>query len=177
MREKVTETRLQEFMEALGREARVAARVYLVGGATAVLFGWRDSTIDIDLKASPDTDQILKSLPELKERLHINVELASPSDFIPELPGWSERSQFIKQVGQIAFFHYDFYAQALAKIERGHDADVRDVREMIRNRLVEPGRLLELFSQIESQIYKYPAIDPTSFRTAVEKFVEEHTVN
>ena len=177
MREKVTETRLQEFMEALGREARVAARVYLVGGATAVLFGWRDSTIDIDLKASPDTDQILKSLPELKERLHINVELASPSDFIPELPGWSERSQFIKQVGQIAFFHYDFYAQALAKIERGHDADVRDVREMIRNRLVEPGRLLELFSQIESQIYKYPAIDPTSFRIAVEKVVEDHTAS
>lgn len=175
MREKVTAERLQNFMVALGSRARVAARIYLVGGATALLLGWRDSTIDIDFTSVPDSDQILRSLPELKESLHINIELASPSDFIPELPGWQERSQFIQQVGQVSFFHYDFYAQALAKIERGHEMDIHDVREMIRSRLVEPMRLLELFSKIEDQIYKYPAIDPASFRTAVEIMVREFT--
>ena len=64
----------------------------------------------------------------LKDRLDVNIELASPDDFIPALPGWQERSTFIAQVGKVTFLHYDFYAQALAKIERGHDFDLSDVR-------------------------------------------------
>ena len=83
-----------------------------MGGATAVLRGWRDSTIDIDLKAIPDTDELLRRLSALKERLEVNVELASPDDFIPALPGWQERSRFIQQEGKLTFLHYDFYAQA-----------------------------------------------------------------
>lgn len=80
----------------------------MVGGATAVLLGWRDSTVDIDLKIVPDSNRILRSLPALKERLQLNVELAAPDDFIPALPNWEERSKFIKQEGRLAFLHYDF---------------------------------------------------------------------
>ncbi len=173
MRQRVTAPRLHEFMKALGQESSSLVRVFLVGGATAVLLGWRDSTVDIDLKLDPDSDSILKSFPDLKERLEINIELASPDDFIPELPGWQDRSQFIRQEGKIVFLHYDFYAQALAKIERGHDIDQKDVREMIRSHLIEPKRLLEMFSRIESQLYKYPALNPASFRRKVERLVEE----
>ena len=54
-----------------------------------------------------------------KGRLNINVEFASPDDFIPELPGWQERSRFIVREHSLDYFHYDFYAQCLAKIERG----------------------------------------------------------
>ena len=64
--------------------AKTVSRVYLVGGASAVLLGWRVATIDIDLKIVPETDEILRSLPKLKEQLHLNIELASPQDFIPE---------------------------------------------------------------------------------------------
>src|SRR5947207_15572439 len=124
MREKVTAERLEKFMQAVGRVGKMNCRIYLVGGATAVLLGWRETTIDIDLKLVPEVNEILKALPELKEALQINVELASPDDFIPALPGWEERSEFITRVGAIDFFHYDFYAQALAKIERGHNTDV-----------------------------------------------------
>jgi hypothetical protein len=177
MREKVTAARLQEFMKALGNVVARPARIFLVGGATAVLCGWRDSTIDIDLKAIPDSDEILRNLPALKERLHLNVELASPDDFIPELPSWQERSRFIQQEGKLTFLHYDFYAQALAKIERGHHVDLLDVRDMIQTGLVEPNRLLEVFSQIEEKIYKYPAIDPQEFRAAVERVVSEAGAN
>lgn len=173
MRQKITAPRLHDFIKALGVAASTPVRIFLVGGATAVLLGWRDSTIDIDLKIVPDSDQILRSLPALKERLEMNIELASPDDFIPELPGWQERSRFIKQEGKIAFFHYDFYGQALAKIHRGHDADMRDVQEMIQRGLVEPKRLIEFFSKIEDQLYKYPAIDGASFRRAVERRVAE----
>jgi uncharacterized nucleotidyltransferase DUF6036 len=172
MREKVTAARLEEFMKALGSGVSEAARVYLVGGASAVLLGWRDSTIDVDLKLVPENDQILRRLPSLKESLEINIELASPDDFIPELPGWQERSRFIRQEGKLTFLHYDFYAQALAKIEREHEIDLKDVQDLIKSKLVEPSRLLALFSQIEDQLHRYPALDAASFRRAVESLVE-----
>jgi len=160
-------------METLGKASVVPARVYLVGGATAVLLGWRDTTIDVDLKIVPENDEILRSLPRLKERLQLNLELASPDDFIPEVPGWQERSRFIEQIGKVAFLHYDFYAQALAKIERGHAMDLRDVNEMIQAGLVEPKRMLEFFTVIEPQLYRYPAVDGPTFRHAVEKVVAQ----
>src|SRR6185369_4675973 len=103
MRGPLTADNLREFMKSLAAEARTSARVYLVGGATAVLLGWRDSTIDVDLKFVPESDEILRSLPALKERLHLNIELASPADFIPELPGWEDRSKFIQQEGKLSF--------------------------------------------------------------------------
>ena len=172
MRQKVSAEALEKFMKEVGRAANKNARVYFVGGATAVLLGWRETTIDVDLKLVPEVNQILKALPDLKERLQLNIELAAPDDFIPPLPGWEERSGFISREGAIDFFHYDFYAQALAKIERGHSTDLSDVRHMIADGLVEPSRLLEFFSRIEDQLYKYPALDKRSFRAAVERFVE-----
>lgn len=159
-------------MKALAAAAITPSRVFLVGGATAVLLGWRTSTIDVDLKIIPESDELLRSVPTLKERLHLNIELASPDDFIPELPGWQERSQFIQQDGQLSFFHYDFYAQALAKIERGHEIDLKDVDHLIEGGLVEPRRLLELFGAIENQMHRYPGLDPKSFRRAVERVIE-----
>jgi len=171
MREKVNAEQLQKFMKAVGRVARKPARVYLVGGATAVLFGWRNTTIDIDLKLVPEINEVLRALPQLKEELQINVELASPDDFIPALPGWQERSTHITREGQVEFYHYDLHAQALAKIERGHSTDMLDVQEMIGRDLVNPSRLLELFNRIEDELYKYPAIDGKSFRHAVEQLV------
>jgi hypothetical protein len=41
MRSLVDAERIHRFMRALGREADHPARVYLTGGATAVLSGWR----------------------------------------------------------------------------------------------------------------------------------------
>jgi hypothetical protein len=172
MRQKVTAPRLEEFMKALGSGVTEPTRVYLVGGASSVLLGWRDATIDVDLKLVPENDEVLRRLAALKERLQVNVELASPDDFIPQLPGWQERSRFIRQEGKLTFLHYDFYAQALAKIERGHQIDRSDVDDMIKAKLIEPSRLLELFSLIEDQMHRYPALDPVSFRRAVESVVE-----
>jgi hypothetical protein len=168
MRQPVTTARLEEFMKALGSGVSAPARIFLVGGATAVLLGWRDSTIDIDLKVVPERDELLRAFSVLKERLEINIELASPDDFIPELPGWEDRSQFVRQVGALTFLHYDFYAQVLAKIERNHESDQRDVQEMIKSNLVDPKRLLDLFYRIEGDLHKFPALDAPSFRRAVE---------
>lgn len=173
MREKVSVVRLRKFMQSIGRAGKKGARIYFVGGATAVLLGWRETTIDIDLKIVPEVDEILRQLPHLKEDLQINIELAAPDDFIPALPGWEERSSYIGKEGAVEFFHYDFYAQALAKIERGHSTDLLDVQQMIERGLVEPTRLLELYSRIEERLYKYPAIDANTFKTALEDFLKK----
>ena len=168
MRRPVDATRIREFFRALGAEAREDTHLYLTGGTTAVLIGWRATTVDLDIKMVPEHDALFRAIPALKEKLEVNVELASPADFIPELPGWQERSRFIVREGKIDFFHYDFYSQALSKLQRGHGKDLEDVQEMIERKLVEPRKATELFEAIEGQLYRFPAIDPASFRRRVE---------
>jgi hypothetical protein len=137
--------------------------VYLTGGSTAVLEGWRESTLDVDLRFEPEADELLRELPALKERLGINIELASPPDFIPELPGWRERSPFLFREGGIEIHHFDLYSQALSKIERGFDQDLADVQNMLSDGLVQPSRLRSLYAAIEPALYRYPAVDPAVF--------------
>jgi len=160
--------RIQRLMRALGRAAERDVRVYFTGGATAVLLGWRASTIDVDLILVPDDGALLRAIPALKEELQINVELASPAHFIPVPPGWEDRSTFIAQEGRAAFYHFDLYAQALAKVERAHRQDLDDVREMLVRELIEPARAREYFAQLEPELYRFPAIHAASYRRAVE---------
>ena len=61
------------------------------------------------------------------------------------------------------------HSQALAKLERGHDRDLADVRAMLAAGLVESGRAMALFGEIEERLYRFPAIDPPSFRLRVEQ--------
>jgi hypothetical protein len=117
MRQPVTTANLQLFMKAVAASVTTPSRIFLVGGATSVMLGWRTSTI----------------------------------------------------------YHYDFYAQALAKIERGHRRDREDVDHMIKNDLVDPVRLLQLFSAIEDHLYLVPSLNPASFRRDVERIVREYT--
>jgi hypothetical protein len=147
-------------------------RIYLTGGSTAVLEGWRASTIDIDLRLEPEADELLRALPALKESLGVNIELASPPDFIPELPGWRERSPLVFQEGRVEVHNFDLYSQALSKIERGFEHDLADVHTMIVRGLVEPKRLRELYEAIEHELYRYPAIDPPAFRQKLNTALE-----
>ena len=168
MRALADSTRIEQFMRELGRAVNVDGRVYLTGGATAVLYGWRDTTIDVDIKLIPDRDEILREIPRLKEALNLNIELAAPSDFIPLPKGWEDRSPLIRQEGKLSFHHFDPVAQALSKVERGHDQDIQDVREMISRGLVDPAEAQSQFKSIEANLYRFPSIDPASFRKAVE---------
>lgn len=169
MREIADRARIEAFLEALAREATQDTDVFVVGGTSAVLAGWRDATIDVDLVMRPESDAMLRAIPALKERLRLNVELASPDQFIPVPPGWEDRSPVIRRIGRVTIRHYDLCAQALAKLERGHARDVADVRAMLERRLVSGADLRRMFDSIEPQLYRYPAIDPPSFRRAVEE--------
>jgi len=168
MRPPVDQTRIRALARELALVAPGTVRIYLTGGATAVLEGWRSSTIDIDLRFEPEADELFRALPELKDRLGINIELASPPDFIPELPGWRERSPLLFSEGNVAVHHFDPYSQALSKIERGFAHDMADLAAMIESGLVDPARLRAFYEQIDPELYRYPAIKPSAFREKLD---------
>lgn len=157
-------------MTELAARVRGPGRIYLVGGATAVLHGWRESTIDIDLKADPEPPGFFETIAALKDELLVNVELASPDQFLPELPAWRERSLFIACHGELEFFHYDPYSQALAKIERDHPRDRTDLEAFAASGLVDPAQLRQLFSKIQADLIRFPAVDAASLSDKVEKW-------
>jgi hypothetical protein len=174
MRKRASRDRVIAFMRRLGREPGGRGRVYFTGGASAVLDGWRETTVDIDVELEGEAERLLQSLPAIKDELHVNVELAAPHHFVPELPGWRERSRYIGSEGELHFYHYDPYAQAIAKIERGHAQDTKDVSTMFDRGLIRGDELLRLFVLIEPELYRYPAIDPSSLRRKVEATARGH---
>jgi hypothetical protein len=158
---------LERFMIELGRLVKSSGRVYLVGGTTAILHGWRESTVDIDCKPEPEPEGFFEAIARLKDQLSINIELAAPDHFIPALPGWEARSEFIARHGQIDFYHYDYYSQALSKIERNHGKDKIDVDSMLERKLITIEKLQELFDEVESKMIRYPSLDPESIRNRI----------
>jgi hypothetical protein len=175
VREAADEERIRRLAAELGRRAPPGTRLYLTGGATAVLAGWRPSTVDVDVRIEPESDELLRAISELKETLDVNVELASPADFLPELPGWRERSRFRFRVGSLDVYDFDFYSQALSKVERGFELDLDDVQAMLSGGLVEPQRLRQLFAQIVDQLHRFPAVDPDGLRGRLTQALERHS--
>lgn len=160
-------------MAALGDRVHGEGTVYLTGGATALLRGWRAATIDVDIKPDPEPPGLFEAIASLKDELDINVELASPDQFIPAVPGWRERSVFIARHGAITYYHYDPYGQALSKLQRGHERDLADVRSLVREGWVDPEALWQRFDEIEPLLLRYPGIDAREFRESVRRFIVE----
>jgi hypothetical protein len=170
MRPPVQLQKLEALMTAMGLRVKGPGSIYLTGGATALLHGWRPMTVDVDLKGDPEPAGFFEAIAALKDELSVNIELASPSDFIPELPDWRERSIFIARRGLIDFYHYDPYSQALSKLERGHSRDLTDVEAMLHRDLIRRDLIFELFLAIEPMLIRYPSLDPATFREVIESF-------
>jgi hypothetical protein len=172
MRGTVDRAKLERFLAELGRRARGPGRVYLTGGATALLFGWRASTVDVDLKLDPEPAGAFEAIAELKEELDVNVELASPDLFVPPVPGWRERSLPVARYGSVEFLHFDPLSQALAKLARGHDRDRADVAGMLAHGLFSRADLLDGLGRIVGDLVRYPGLDAASFAQRVREFAE-----
>lgn len=168
MREPATREAVFTLLQALSAHVDRPTTVFLVGGTSAVVEGWRETTMDIDMVLRPESDALLRAIPALKEQLHLNIELAAPDHFIPVEPGWEGRSPEVRRVGALRVCHYDFTAQALAKVERGHHRDLADVSAMLARGLVTRDGLRKAFDRIEPLLYRYPAIDAATFRGALE---------
>lgn len=136
-----------------------------------MLLGIRTQTLNIDIKLDPEPLGIFETIAILKDRLEVNVELASPDLFLPPLPGWHERSEFIRRCGRVDFYHYDFYSQALAKILRGHETDLSDARHLVELGKVAPDLLATCAQQLLPDLIRYPAVSKDRFWAKVEAFV------
>jgi hypothetical protein len=171
VREPLNRAKLQRFLEAFGREAKGPGRVYLTGGATAVTYGWRTSTLDVDLRLDPEPAGAFEAIARLKDRLDVNVELASPADFLPEVPGWRERSVFVARCGPVDVYHYDPVSQVLAKLARGHERDLADAEAMVAAGLTTRAEVGEGFAAIRSGLVRFPRMDAGVMEARVAEWV------
>ena len=168
-RQTVSKEMIQLFMKSVGETLRRRATFYLTGGSTAILYGFREGTIDIDIAG--DMDELFEHIPKIKERLKINVELAKPTDFVPGLPGEESRHVPIGTFGKATFMHFDPYAQAFSKIVRGHETDIADAKALVAANLVEAKKLCEMVKQLPDRSFaRYPRLNRPSVEAAVESF-------
>ena len=61
--------------------------------------------------------------------------------------------------GPLHVRHLDFRLQALAKLERGFDTDLDDVRAMLERGLVSAGELHDAFAMMRPGLFRFPAVD------------------
>ena len=122
MRAPADRARLERFLQALGQTMRRPLRLYLVGGAVLIDLDLRQATLDVDFVARADDPEALadfeRALPRLKEQLDLNVEPASPEDFMPVPAGALEFSPFIRTYGKVAVYYYHLPSLVLAKVAR-----------------------------------------------------------
>lgn len=167
MRPPIDRLRVHYFLVKLGIEFRHPARVYLVGGTTLVYEGLRDQSLDIDIHYEVDDEheaEFAQVVRRLKEELQINVEQASPGDFIPLPAGWKERAKHVGRFGQVDVFHFDLYSTALSKIERGREGDFQDVLALLRSGQIEMAMLRQAFDNI------MPRVERESLKRNPERF-------
>nr|WP_309742378.1 DUF6036 family nucleotidyltransferase [Chamaesiphon sp. OTE_20_metabat_361] len=126
----------------------------------------------MDIRLDPEPPGIFQAIAKLKQELDINIELASPQDFLPQLPGWRDRSVFIGRQGEISFYHYDFTAQALSKLSRGYNRDIDDVLAMYEHKLFTLEKLRDCFDAIESELIRFPSLDADLLRNKIEQFID-----
>ena len=174
MRRSLTIERLDDLMHEIAGSyrARRAARVFIVGGGTAVHSGWRNSTIDAGLYS--DDAGVFDDIQSMKERLQLNIEFARPENFVPALRGSEARHLFIKTIGKVSFLHYDPYAQMLSKVVRGFRQDLLDARNFLSSGMVDPVHFRSLVYSIpEMEFQKYPALSRDAVLEAVDDFLEQ----
>lgn len=169
MRPNVDKSQIENFLKNLGRAFRKPGRLYLVGGAAMVHAGLRPgATQDIDVTvSSANEDEMLDTIRQLKDTMKINVEFASPADFMPIPSQWEASAQYIGRYGAIDVFYFDFYSIALSKIQRGSTRDINDVKLLLQQKVITLQDLDAAYNEVLPRVGKgpYNRLDPKQFAT------------
>ncbi|MEP7357243.1 MAG: DUF6036 family nucleotidyltransferase, partial [Anaerolineales bacterium] len=140
----------------------------------------RERTIDIDIvfEIPPQThDAFIGAVRNLIVRLNVNIEEASPGDFIPLPAGYADRHEFIGRFGQLDVFHFDLYSVALSKVGRGREQDYEDVLSLLSQRRISWKKLKGYFEEILPTIAtKSLKRDPVQFETHFKALETKWTV-
>jgi hypothetical protein len=137
VREPAERARIDRFLRTLGRRLRHPVRLYLVGGAIVVDLGFRNATLDVDYVVEADDpralDEFEQLIPSLKNELRLNVEPASPADFLPVPPNVLGRARYVRTYGNLSVYYYDLPTTIISKIARGTERDLADVESLVRS--------------------------------------------
>jgi Nucleotidyltransferase of unknown function (DUF6036) len=101
--------------------------------------------------------------------MNINIEFASPGDFLPLPTQWETRSEFIKRYHQVDVFYFDWYSITLSKMQRANRQDVLDVQLLVRQGCVEVHELDRLYQDVLAKIGQppydqlFPNLSPQQF--------------
>jgi len=167
MRPGVDKTAIESFLQQLGKTFRKPARLYLVGGAVLVHAGVRPGfTEDIDIQVSGANEgELIVAIQRLIQQMQINVEFASPKDFIPLPRQWETHARYVGRYGEVEVFYFDFYSIALSKIERGNNRDIADVKLLVQQKIINLEELDAAYQEVLAQLGKgrYPRITPERF--------------
>ena len=172
MRPRTDRQRNKLFLQRLGRRFTRPGRLYLSGGTTMVNECFRQQTLDIDISfevADEYHSAFVAAVRDLKEQLSLNIEEASPAEFIPLPSGLRERSQYMGRHGQLEVFYFDLYSTALSKIERGTESDFDDVLTLLDRGRLALSLLSEYFDEIVTR-YATESLkqDPIEYRRKFE---------
>ncbi len=167
MRPNVDKKAIESFLQQLGRAFHKAGRLYLVGGAALVHAGVRPGFtqhIDIQVEGANEGDLII-SIQRLMQQMQVNIEFASPKDFIPLPLQWEPHAQYVGCYGQIEVFYFDFYSIALSKIEQATTRDIEDVRLLVQQQRIALDELDAAYQEVLAQLGtgRYPKITPERF--------------
>jgi hypothetical protein len=135
VRHRTDRERLTSFLDTLGRRLRRPVRFYLVGGSVLIDLGLRGTTLGINCSADADDPSALTDLERpirvLKNDLDVNVEPASPADFLPTPRSVFGRSRYVGRHGQLDV-HYDHLPSlVLVRAARGLEQDLADAERLI----------------------------------------------
>jgi len=167
MRPSVDKTAIESFLQQLGRTFRKSGRLYLVEGTALVHAGVRPGfTQDIGIRVSGANEgELIVAIQRLIQQLQINVEFASPADFIPLPLQWEMHAQYVGRYGGVDVFYFDFYSIALSKIERGNSRDIADVKLLVQQGIITLNELDAAYREVLAQLGqgRYPRITPQRF--------------
>lgn len=156
MRQRVGRQDIEYFLVQVGR-TRLPGRLYLTGGAALVHRGIRPGqTLDIDIQITIDPADLATAIGRLKQKLNMNIEFASPGDFIPLPAQWEARSAFIRRYDQVDVFYFDWYGIVLSKMQRANRQDVLDVQLLIHQGYINVVDLDQLYLDVLNKIGKSP---------------------
>jgi hypothetical protein len=108
-------------------------------------------TFEVDIVievAAGIRQELIVALRAIRDLLRVHFREAAPGDFIPLPSGYADRHEFIGRFGQVDVFHFDWYSNALGKVERGRQQDLMDVIAMLRHGRIGWDRLDGMFHEI-----------------------------
>lgn len=156
MRRNVGRQEIEQFLIQIGR-TRQAGRLYITGGASLVHKGIRPGqTLDIDVQITVDPGNLTTHIAQLKQRLNINIEFASPGDFMPLPSQWEARSEFIQRYGQVDVFYFDWYCIALSKTQRANPQDLIDIQLLLNQGIIDRTELDVVYKDVLNKVGNPP---------------------